>query len=158
MITEIKIGHKALNVGYLKYIGNTQKWLKINMKPFETIKGVGECSPWGKTATCFSVTHSDVKELASIPMHRNKIFDIKTGFDMDRQLERYLCVSTSKEEIKALVRTAVKNNIAKVNKYSNERIAHAEREIIRLKKEIEEHTAFCNACGDYLINECDDIK
>jgi hypothetical protein len=155
MSTEIKVGDKALNVGYLKYIGDTRMWLKINMKPFESIKGVSECHPWNETVTCFSVQHSNVKELASIPMHRNKIFDVNTGFDMDRQLEQFLSVSTSKDKIKALVKTAVETNIESGNEYSRKRIADAEREIIKLKKDIEKHTAFCNECGDYIINECD---
>lgn len=157
MNTEIKVGDKALNVGYLKYIGDTRSWLKIRMKPFQTIKGVGECHPWNETVMCFSVQHSDVKELASIPMHRNKIFNVATGFDMDRQLDQFLSVSTSKEKIKTLVKASVETSIAEGNAYSLKRIADAERDIKRLKKEMEDHAAFCNECGDYIINECNSI-
>jgi hypothetical protein len=157
MSTEIKVGDKALNVGYLKYIGDSRMWLKINMQPFQKILGVGECHPWNKTVTCFSVQHSDVKELASIPMHRNKIFDVDTGFDMDDKTEQFLSVSTSKEKIKVLVKKSVEKNIVEGNEYSYKRIADAEREIIELKKKIEKHTAFCNECGDYIIDECDKV-
>jgi hypothetical protein len=157
MENKIKVGDRVLNVEYLKYIGNSEKWLDINMQPFETVLGVDECTPWNKTVTCFSVYHSDVKGISRIPMDRNKIFDIDTGFDMDRQLGQFLSVSSSKEEIKMLVKSSVEANIEKRNKYSNERIADAERQIIALKKEIKDHTAFCNECGDYIINKCDEI-
>jgi hypothetical protein len=157
MNSSVNVGDKALNVGYLKYIGDSQNWLNVNMKPFETIVGISECSVWNKTVTCFSVQHTDVKELARIPMHRDKIFDINTGFDMDRQLNQYLSVNPNKETIKVLVKSSIEANIAKRNNDLNEKIAYAEREIIKLKKEIESHTTFCNECGDYILNECDTI-
>jgi hypothetical protein len=155
MTTATKVGDTVLNVQYLEFIGNTQKWLSINMQPFETIQGVGECCPWNKTMTCFSVQHHDVKELASVPMHRNKIFDVITGFDADRGMQQFLNVSTHKDEIRALVKTAVEDKITNGNRYFNEKIAAAERQIIALKQEVEAHTAFCNECGDYIMNECD---
>jgi hypothetical protein len=155
MQPDIKIGDSAINIGYLKYIGDPRKWLKINMQPFDTILGVGNCCPWNETVHCFSVQHADVKELANTPMHRNKIFNSDTGFDMDRQREQFLSVNGNKEKITTLVKKAVENNIQKGNEYSLKRIADAEREILDLKKKIEEHTAFCNECGDYLITRCD---
>lgn len=155
MEQELKVGDKVLNVGYLDFIGNKSKWLKINMNPFQEISGVGQCVPWNEVKTCFATQHSDVKYLANIPMHRNKIFDVKTGFDMDRQLERLLPVSTHKEEIKELVKKSVAETIEKGNSYRERRIADAEREILKLRQEMEEHIEFCNECGDYLISECE---
>lgn len=154
MTTKIKVGDRALNIGYLEYIGNTQKWLQMNMDPFKTILSVGDCRPWNETVTCFSVHHHDVKELANIPMHRNKLFNVDTGFDMDRQLEQFLCVRKDKEKIKELVSASVEKNIKKGNEYSFKLIKDAELEIIKLKKKIEDHTSFCHECGDYIISEC----
>jgi hypothetical protein len=69
-------------------------------------------------------------------MHRNKIFDAETGFDIDRQLNQFLSVDKSKDVISKLVKDAVKTNIEKGNEYSRKRIADAELQIIKLKKEI----------------------
>lgn len=155
MSTELKVGDKALNVNYLDFIGNKSKWLNINMKPFNKILGVGECRPWMEMEMCFSVVHSDVKHLASIPMHRNKIFDVKTGLDKDDKLEQFLPVPTHKEEIKALVEKKVAEEIKRGNDYRENRIKQAELEILKLKKEMEEHVEFCNECGDYILSECE---
>lgn len=155
MNTELKVGDKALNVDYLRYIGNKSNWLNINMKPFSKILGIGECRPWMEMEMCFSVVHSDVKYLANIPMHRNKIFDVKTGLDKDDKTDQFLPVSTHKEEIKTLVEKKVTEEIEKGNSYRQRRIEQAELEILKLKKEMEEHIQFCNECGDYILSECE---
>lgn len=151
----LKVGDKVLNVEYLKYIGVKDKWRAMNMQPFQEIKAIGECRPWMDTKTCFAMAHSDVKYLANIPMHRNKIFDIETGFDMDRQLERFLPIKTHNEEIQTLVKTSVEKAIEKGNSFRRSKIERLEREIKELKQEIEDHVEFCNECGDYILSECE---
>lgn len=155
MKSKLNVGDKVFNVNYLGFIGDKSRWLKVNMNPFKKITAVGECRPWNEFKTCFTTVHSDVNYLAKIPMHRNNLFDIETGLDMDRQLEQLLPIPTHKKDIKALVKKSVAEKIEEGNSYRAEQIARAEREILKLKKEMEEHIEFCNECGDYIINECE---
>ena len=152
-MSELKVGERVLNVNYLKYIGDTQSWLKINMQPFETVKGIDECMPWDKLVNCFSVYHSDIKGLARVPMHKNKLFSVDTGLDMDRHLDRFLGVRSHRKDIESLVKLSVENNTNKGNEYALKRIQAAEVEIAKLKKSIESHSKFCSECGDHIIKE-----
>jgi hypothetical protein len=150
---EYNVGDKLLNIGYLKYIGNKQKWLQINLQPFSSVAGVGECRPWSEIITCFSVQFSNVKEAASIPMHRNKIFDVNTGFDQDRKHERFIGVKQHPEMLKDLIRIAKDEAIAEGNAYTDKCIRRAEQELIALKQQKAEHIAFCDDCERYLLDE-----
>lgn len=152
---DLKVGDKVLNVESLKYIGVKNKWRAMNLQPFKEIKAVGECMPWNKMEMCFAMDHSDLKHLARIPMHRNKLFDVNTGLDKDRQLDRFLPIKTHKEEVQQLIKTSVEDAIEKGNSLRRSEIERLENKIKALKQEIEDHVEFCNECGDYLLSECE---
>lgn len=152
---ELKVGDKVLNVEYLKYIGVKGKWRSINMQPFKEITGVGECRPWMEMQMCFTMSHSDVKYLAQIPKHKNKLFDVKTGLDVDNKRDQFLPLKTHKEQAKTLIKESVQTTIEKEKLYNLSRIERLEREIESIKQEMKDHAEFCNECGDYLLSECE---
>jgi hypothetical protein len=152
MKDKFKTGDQVLNVSHLNYIGDYHMWPKVSTKLFNTVAGVGECRPWSEIVSCFSISFSDVKKAAETPMHRNKIFHQDTGFDMDRQRERYLHTKNDRDEIIKVLDKKVKDSINKESLILDQKIRAVEQELAALRGKKDKHVVFCNSCRSEVIN------
>lgn len=137
MSDKYSVGDKVFNIGYLSHLGDSSKWLKMNMQPFSQVAGV--------YLDYFSPNFSNVKAAREAPMNHSYIFDQAHGNDIDRQRNRYLHTVHDKDQIEQAIDDKIKSVVKKQTSYNNAQIARMKKEIAELEQKNIDFENYCQA-------------
>lgn len=152
-IPDYIVGDKVFNVNYLAYIGNDRKFLKINMKPIQTVKSSGLCRPYLKKEPCFSVSFSDLGDAAQAPCNHSRIFYQETGLDVDKGSDKLLCFRSNLDEIQSVIDKDVQAKVDKSREDMNKALSDLQNKMLQVRNK---HDAYVDLCNDHaytLLNQ-----
>jgi len=152
------VGDKVFNTNYLPYIGNSSKFLKINMKPILTVRSVGSCRPYLTKELCFSAVFNDLSSAIEAPCNYSRIFYQETGLDVDRGQDKLLCFRSNYDGIQSVIDNDVQAKVDKSRKDMNKVISDLQYKILQARNDHDAYVSLCNDHAYTLLTELEQTK